>query len=192
MFFYKRGFDFYMKKQFFSIEFKKENNSSAAKTTRGIYDFISTLSMALIAVAIIFIFFFRIATVEGSSMNPTFQDSDKIIITNVSSSYKPLDVVVISRDNAEPLIKRIIAVEGDSINIDFDTGSVQVNGITLDEPYINEPTHLNYSDGFNYPVTVPKGHVFVMGDNRNASLDSRSGQVGFIDVNNIVGKTVLK
>ena len=182
-----------MKKQFYNVEFKEEAQEKNRRLSffSNAYEFVSTVIMALLIVAVVFTFVFRIATVEGSYMNPTLENSDKIIITNLTSNYKVGDIIVIHRTSDVPLIKRIIAKEGDTVDIDFKKGQVKINGKVIEEDYIAEPTHLDFEDGFDYPVKVPKGHVFVMGDNRNASLDSRCGQVGFIDVNSIVGKAVL-
>ena len=102
------------------------------------------------------------------------------------------DIIVASKDsfkNGEPIIKRIIATEGQTVDIDFEAGIVYVDGNALDEPYVNTPTNLK--EGSTFPLTVAEGCVFVMGDNRNDSLDSRSTEIGQIDCREIMGKVLF-
>lgn len=182
-----------MKKQVYSVRVEdSELVGLHRKLVFGSYNLTSTLISSVLAVMLILVFFFRFATVEGASMNPTLQNKDKIIITSAVWDYKHGDVVVIHREDDVALIKRVIAVENDLIDINFETGDVTVNGVLLTENYIAEPTYRSFADGPDFPVIVPEGHVFVMGDNRNNSLDSRSDDVGFIDVRTIVGKMVYE
>ncbi len=170
-----------------------------------VFDWLEVLVHAIIAVVICFSFLFRIATIDGPSMENTLQDQERVIISNLF--YKPQvgDIVVISRnvensvytmtDDNTPIIKRIIAMEGQTVDIDFEEGIVYVDGIALDEPYTKTPTTLKYPDGIDFPVTVDEGCVFVLGDNRNESLDSRSkriGEYGMIDTRYILGHAVYR
>ena len=172
---------------------KKPEAVKTETTTRGeIYDWMQSLVFALIICIIVFVFIFRIVDVSGDSMNPTLLNGDKLVVSDVF--YKPNqgDIVIFRKDEykAEALVKRVIATEGQTIEIDFDRGRVYVDGELLDEPYIAEPTH-NQLD-FQGPQTVPEGCVFVMGDNRNASSDSRRAQIGMVDERLIVGKVLLR
>lgn len=172
---------------------KKPEAVKTETTTRGeIYDWMQSLVFALIICIIVFVFIFRIVDVSGDSMNPTLLNGDKLVVSDVF--YKPTqgDIVIFRKDEykAEALVKRVIATEGQTIEIDFDRGRVYVDGELLDEPYIAEPTH-NQLD-FQGPQTVPEGCVFVMGDNRNASSDSRRAQIGMVDERLIVGKVLLR
>lgn len=150
----------------------------------------ATVSFTLIFVSLVTVFLFRISPVDGSSMLPTLHNGDQLITTNLHGKLDRGDVVVIRRNDDTALVKRIIGIEGDRIDIDFEKAEVYLNDELLDEPYINEPTE-NPLD-FTEPVVVPKGHVFVMGDNRNHSDDSRNSQIGMIDTRNIFGKAVLR
>jgi len=154
-----------------------------------IYDWIYCLVIALIICVIIFAFFIRVIDVVGTSMNPTLNNSDKMLVSGLF--YKPSvgDVVVFKKNEYDPdkaLVKRVIAVEGQEINMDFDKGIVYINGQPIVEDYILEPT-MNKLD-FIGPKTVPEGCVFVMGDNRNASVDSRKTEIGMVDTRLILGK----
>ena len=168
---------------------------------RDIFDWLDIIISAMLAVVVIFTFAFRVATIEGDSMKNTFYEGQKVIITNWFYQPKFGDVVVVSR-NAEnnasasaegPIIKRIIATEGQQVNIDFEKGIVYVDGVALDEPYTKTPTNLKSDVVF--PVYVPEGHIFCLGDNRNESLDSRSSRIGnggMIDTRYVLGKVVMR
>lgn len=130
----------------------------------------------------------NISVVRGNSMNPTFQDKAVILTQRLFYAPKHGDVIVFHVPNAAPdtiFIKRVIGVAGDEIDIDFERGCVYVNGQLQDEPYIAEPTTNDL--GETYPLTVKENCVFVLGDNRNNSLDSRSPSIGQIPVENIIG-----
>ncbi|WP_418704297.1 signal peptidase I, partial [Anaerotruncus massiliensis (ex Liu et al. 2021)] len=130
---------------------------------------------------------------SGPSMLPTLRDGDRRLLVQ-AGYHDPQygDVVVIDRSQKgePPIIKRVIGRAGDEIDIDFETGQVRRNGQTLDEPYLNEPT-LTRRD-VKFPVTVPEGSVFVMGDNRNHSADSRTREIGMIDLRRVMGKAVYR
>lgn len=163
--------------------------SFGEKSRREIYDWVHCLSIALIICVVIFAFFFRLIDVKGTSMNPTLNNGDKMLVSGLFYSPKAGDVVVFKKDEYDPeraLVKRVIATEGQVINIDFDNGIVYVDGEPLEEDYIMEPT-TNKID-FIGPQTVPEGCVFVMGDNRNASTDSRKNEIGMVDSRLILGK----
>lgn len=156
---------------------------------RETYDWIQCLISALIICVIIFVFFIRVIDVNGTSMLPTLQHGNKMLVSGFL--YKPHygDVVVFKTDSYDPnkaLVKRVIAVGGDDINIDFDKGVVYVNGQPIDEPYINEITATKID--FIGPKEVPEDCVFVMGDNRNASTDSRDSRIGMVDSRLILGR----
>lgn len=162
------------------------------KTIRTIYDFGAVLLNAVLTVTLIFTFVFKISVVNGSSMEHTLSNADQVLMTAKDWKVESGDIVIISQPNGydEVLIKRVIATEGQSVYIDATKGHVVVDGQLLNEPYIAEK--LRVAGDMKYPVTVPKGCVFVMGDNRNYSGDSRFNEVGFIDTRYIVGEAIYR
>ena len=199
-------------KDFEVLEPQKNHNEQHEKPKTSkiteIFDWMDTVVVALIAVVIICSLFFRIATIVGPSMQNTLYSGERVIISNFF--YKPQygDIVVVSRNtnnsvdkldvSREPIIKRVIATEGQYVDIDFETGKVYVgadlsNMTELDEPYTNGPTNLSYD--IEFPVYVKEGHIFVLGDNRNNSTDSRSssiGDLGLIDERYVLGKAIYR
>ena len=153
-----------------------------------VYDWLSAMIVALTVLVLLFTFCFRIVGVDGESMVPTLQDGDRLVLISAVHTYAGGDVVVVDRYTKEPLIKRVIAVAGDTIDIRSDY-TVMINGQILQEPYIQGNTVLR---DFSGPITVPDGYLFVMGDNRSVSLDSRSAEVGLVSVKDVVGVARLR
>ena len=158
------------------------------------------------------IFFWSNVRVEGHSMESTLQDQDKLFMTDLFYTPERGDIVIIDNDASHTfdengnlvegqglstvttekrLIKRIIAVGGETLDINFDDGTVTIDGTVLDEPYINNLT-LNDAGAFSYPITIPDGYYFVMGDNRQHSSDSRYPMVGLVAKDQIMGKAILR
>ncbi|MDD4124982.1 MAG: signal peptidase I [Eubacteriales bacterium] len=165
--------------------------TTTAVTIKGVYEWLETFCLALSLMVILFLFAFKYVTVDGTSMLDTLDDGQKLIITDLTS-YEQGDIVVICEPGHEkPLVKRIIAVEGQTVDIDFETWTVYVDGKAIDEPYVRYIYGADMkSDGFSGHIVVEEGTVFVMGDNRNGSTDSR--KLGCIDKRNILGKVVFR
>lgn len=152
-----------------------------------IYDWVNSIIIAVVAVVVLLTFCFRLIDVDGQSMEPTLINTDKVIVTNLFYTPQNGDVVVISHAEHydDPLVKRVIAIEGQSLKIDYESNQVYVDGELIDEPYIQGETN---EGNMEIPEVIPEGKVFVMGDNRSNSLDSRSDRIGLIDEESIIGK----
>ncbi len=154
---------------------------------KSVFEWVSSLITALVVVAIVFCFLFRIVTVDGDSMTNTLQHGDNLIMISRFYQLDRGDVVVINYREGEPLIKRVIGMAGDEINID-DKGQVYVNGVPLNEPYTRDGiTSLMEAD---MPYTVPQGAIYAMGDNRLESLDSR--MLGAFSTDDVLGVAVYR
>ncbi len=177
------------KKEEFSVSFSDGEFSTEKqnKSWSFVYEWLDSLVYAIILILLIFTFVFRVVGVNGSSMNPTLHDGDWLTVSAITQEINVGDIVVVTQPNSlnEPLIKRVIAKGGDEVYIDFIEGTVTVNGVVMYEPYIAEKT--SRMGDFVYPLTVPEGMLFVMGDNRNDSLDSRFKTIGFIDERYVLG-----
>ena len=172
---------------------KNTKTSSSSKLVTELFFWAQALVISLVVLVLVNIFFFRISGVVGSSMYPTLHEGDRVLLRVIG--YKPQrgDIVVVvapAYDEGAPLVKRVIAVGGDVIDIDRATGAVTVNGTELSEPYINEMIS-NMGD-FDYPLTIEDGYVFFMGDNRNHSSDSRWRMIGPQPETNVVGKVFFR
>ncbi|MBQ7217862.1 MAG: signal peptidase I [Ruminococcus sp.] len=166
-------------------------NKSVVTST--VFDWLGSLFMALICVLILMSFFFRIIDVDGPSMEPTLINTDKVVITDLFYTPHQGDIVVISHGERyeKALIKRVIATEGQDLQIDFENNKVYVDGELQNEDYIQGVTRIGDRSAEEVNGIVPEGKVFVMGDNRTVSLDSRFNEVGLINVSDIIGKAQL-
>ena len=166
------------------------------KTVRGrdLYEWIQSLVGSVLVVVAIFTFGIRMLGVDGHSMLNTLQHGDRLMVVNpiFCHDYKYGDMVMLVTagvfDN-EPIVKRVIATGGQTVDIDFGEGVVYVDGEALEEDYIREPTYT--AEGTEFPLTVPEGSIFVMGDNRNGSSDSRDYRLGTVDTRYVIGKAAF-
>ena len=168
--------------------------ASTGSTRKDLLAYLHDIVCLLAVVILLFTVCFRVVIVSGPSMNDTLVNGDWLLLLSnlTAGEIKQGDIIVASKDsfkNGEPIIKRVIATEGQVVNIDFRAGVVYVDNIPLNEPYTLTPT--NMQEGISFPCVVSPGCYFVMGDNRNESLDSRSHEIGLIDKHEIVGKAVF-
>ena len=172
----------------------EQDKQTAEKEGRDLYEWVQALVCSVLTVVLVFTFGIRLIGVDGHSMVPTLQDGDRLLVTTslLSGDYEYGDIVIIQKGSfagGEPIVKRVIATGGQTVDIDFETGAVYVDGTLLEEDYINEPTYVE--EGTEFPLTVPEGSIFVMGDNRNHSSDSRSSDLGTVDTRYVIGKAVF-
>lgn len=172
-------------------------------------DIAESIFASIFVITMMFAYLLRPVTVDGSSMFPTLYDKDRLIMWSLGYEPTPGDIIII--DDAESghftdasqtevvrseglnmrLVKRCIAVSGQTVNINFETGEVTRDGEVLDEPYISAATTRN-DMAFQYPMTVPEGYIFVMGDNRPASTDSRNPSVALVPEEQVIGRAVWR
>ena len=169
-----------------------------------LFDWIQAIVIALVISFLLKNFVLTLAKVQGESMEPTLQHEDRLYVNKLMYEPEKGDVIIFkpASDPDRPYIKRIIATEGDSVYIDFATGDVYVNDEIIDEPYINETTHLvgsyierlmmNGEYSRENPIVIEKDKMFVMGDNRRVSIDSRSQEVGCVEIDDVMGKAVFR
>ena len=189
-------------------EAKPQTSAKKQGLFHDIMDIIETMVVSVFVVLLLFTYIMRPVTVDGRSMNPTLVNQDKLVMFRQCYAPTRGDIVVVDNQEGhvldengrvkasgyslhENIIKRIIAVAGQTVEVDEKAGKVYVDGVELDEPYINEPT-LSNDGAFIYPITVPEGYVFVMGDNRNHSTDSRNPCVGLVAEEDVLGKAFFR
>ena len=168
----------------------EETKQNSWKTD--LYFWLQALVAVLTALILIFTFVGRIIVVDGASMEPTLYHGDLLLLQSVGYTPKQGDVVVLTKkfeDADGPIVKRVIATGGQHVVIDYDAGTVTVDGEVLDEPYINEVMVDPGMDSI-HDVVVPEGSIFVMGDNRNHSSDSRNVTLGTVDERYVLGRAL--
>ncbi|MCI9349087.1 MAG: signal peptidase I [Oscillibacter sp.] len=173
---------------------EKQEKQEERQPGRSVYEWVQALVCSVLAAVLLFTFGVRIVGVSGASMRETLQNGDMLLVVNgiLCREYRQGDIVIAAKasfENGEPIVKRVIATEGQTVDVDFVNGVVSVDGTALSEPYIREETHL--SEGTEFPLTVPEGCVFLMGDNRNDSRDSRDPLLGAVDTRNLIGRAVF-
>lgn len=162
------------------------------KAVRTILEWTEEIVLAVVLIAVVFTFVCRVVTVTGTSMVPSFHEGDRVLVVNDFNGVEQGDVVVIVNVLEEPIIKRVIATEGQTVDFDYEAGVVYVDGQPVDETQFGLENGIT-SEPFSsfelleFPQTVPEGCVFVMGDNRNASTDSRWAALGMVDERYILG-----
>lgn len=177
-----------------NLQIEKE---PAGSKLRSVFEFFEMLAIVTVSIILCFTFIFRLNIVEGPSMEDTLYTGEYLMVSDLLYTPKRGDIVVIQDMTAiqytEPIVKRVIATSGQTVDIDFDTWTVTVDGEVVDESeYITLRDDALLTSDFKYPITVDEGCVFVMGDNRNHSADSRIVEIGQIDERCVVGKVYMR
>ena len=173
---------------------KKNQNTEKTEGTGSILEYLHDVVYILALILVLFTFCMRVVIVSGSSMFSTLVDGDYLLLINrpLCGELEQGDIVVASMErfkDGEPIVKRVIATEGQTVDIDFRAGIVYVDGVALEEEYTYTPTHL--SEGMEFPLVVEEGCLFLMGDNRGDSRDSRAPEIGLVDEREILGRAVF-
>ena len=173
---------------------KRKKKEEKLTWQKSVLLYLHDLVYLLAVIIVVFLLCFRVVVVSGTSMNDTLLDGDYLLLIGDAFYKDPKqgDVIVASKDsfdNGAPIVKRVIATEGQIVDIDFEEGIVYVDGKALEEPYTLTPT--NMKEGMNFPMVVEEGCIFVMGDNRNGSKDSRNPEIGLIDKREVLGKVIF-
>lgn len=187
-------------------ENRAEQDAASRGWRRDVYDWLQTLALVLVFITVFFTFFGMVFGVSGSSMYPTLHDGDAMLIQRIGYTPQQGDIVVLKKDgfpyedDSEAIVKRVIAVAGQTVEIDYSTNTVYVDGVALEEDYLNFANEGTEQYGDDYMVErdgmvyssfqVPEGCIFVMGDNRNGSTDSRYAALGMVDTRYVLGKAV--
>lgn len=173
---------------------KTEKEEIMDTALRSVFRWLSVIIGVLFAFFMSWILFFQVVEVDGTSMMPTLDDGNLLVVSTFGYTPERGDIVVIGTTDEDGvcLVKRVIATENQVVTMDYTTGSVIVDGVVIDEDYIAEPMKKRQDDEINYPYTVPEGCIFVMGDNREVSRDSRSKTIKCIDEDLVVGKAAFR
>ena len=173
---------------------ERKNDCKQAEKQKTILSCMHDVVFFIVPLLFVFVFMFRVVVVSGPSMKNTLVSGDFLLVLNQTFYHKPKhgDIIVASKDNfknGEPIIKRVIATEGQTVDIDFENGIVYVDGVALEERYTATPT--NEEEGMTFPLMVEDNCIFVMGDNRNSSKDSRNPDIGLVDKREVLGKAIF-
>lgn len=171
-----------------------EKKSKKPGFISSLFDYLEIFVYSAIAVILIFTFGFRLTNVMGPSMEDTLIQDEKLLISNLFYEPEQGDIVVFHELGYynEPIVKRVIATEGQVVDIDFSTWTVTVDGMPLEEDYRKLTEGIQLTSDYVYPMTVPENCLFVMGDNRNHSADSRSSLIGFVDCRQLLGRVICR
>lgn len=168
------------------------------KLLSDIFDILELFTICAAIILTVFTFLIRITVVDGESMENTLLHGDYLLVQEIGYTPTAGDIVVVHDvDNTpynNPIVKRIIATGGQTVDIDFDTWTLTVDGVVIDEPYrkVTPPPDVQRTADYEFPIQIPEGYVFVLGDNRNHSADSRISLIGLIDERCVVGKAVCR
>lgn len=181
-----------------TLQTRQEPSKSrrVSPAVRSVMEWVETIVMAVVLVAVAFTFVARVITVDGVSMEPTYYNGDRVLVTKLAGQARQGDVVIVVGALEEPIIKRVVATEGQTVDFDPELGEVTVDGQPLPGSVFGIKDGITFVPDLpgmvmEFPQTVPEGCVFVLGDNRDNSTDSRFVTVGMVDQRNILGKVVF-
>ena len=174
-----------------------EKSSNPKQWISDIFDVLELFTFCAAVIITLFTFAARVTIVQGPSMEDTLIQNDILVVTEGTYEPKQGDIVVVQNiglieEYRQPIVKRVIAVEGQTIDIDFTTWTVTVDGQIVEEPYRKVDGSYKLTSDWEYPIEIPEGYVFVMGDNRNHSADSRCWEIGLVDKRCVVGHAVFR
>lgn len=167
------------------------------KILKNVYDIVEVLATVTVAVTLIYAFAVRLQIVDGSSMLHTLHDRERLLVSDLFYEPRQGDIVIVHKIDADPydrpIVKRVIATGGQTVDIDFDTWTLTVDGEVVEESYrwVNEEERL-VTCAYALPITLSEDQIFVMGDNRNGSADSRTKEIGPVDVRCVVGRAFAR
>ncbi len=174
--------------------------AKARALVQTVFEWLELFVLALVAVLLVLTFCVRHSPVQGNSMNPTLEEGDLLLVSGLAYTPKCGDIIIVQSPAYgldKPLVKRVIAVGGDTLDINFETWQVTVNGTVLDEPYLDRHTGDMATSGYSiehltFPMTIPEGKIFAMGDNRQNSADSRYSGIGLLDERYVIGRVLVR
>ncbi len=188
-----------------SLNNKRTHDREDTTLARELYDMIEILVVAACTVLLIYSFLSRLCVVSGNSMDQTLAHKQMLVVSNINYTPEQGDIIVFHQTTNEgfglnePVVKRVIATEGQTIDIDFDTWTVKITDVDGNTKILDESEYMYLKEGytivtsdFKYPMTIPEGYLFVMGDNRNHSTDSRSHWIGLVDTRRVLGKAIFR
>ena len=172
---------------------KKKKKQETLTLGQELFQTLQSLACIVLVIIFLFTFVMRITIVDGHSMENTLHHGDIVLVRSIGYTPKQGDIVVLTKTTFREasIIERVIATEGQTVDIDYATSTVYVDGVALEEDYIKEARWDLYADNGVNHITVPEGHIYVMGDNRNGSSDSRDPSLGVVDVRCVIGQAVM-
>ncbi len=176
---------------------EESKTSLSDKAMSTFYDAVEVFATVTVFVLLMFAFVARLNVVEGSSMLNTLHEGEEMLVSDLFYTPRRGDIVIVHRIDAapydKPIVKRVIAVGGETVDIDFSTWTLTVDGTPVDEPYrFLDPNRPTLTCEYDLPITLGENEIFVMGDNRNGSADSRQREIGPVDVRTVVGHAVVR
>lgn len=187
------------------MENKEAQKAEGTTFAKELYDIIEILVIAACVVLMLYSFVCRVCIVSGGSMDTTLEDKQLLMVSNINYTPDTGDIIVFHQTTNEsfglnePVVKRVIATAGQTIDIDFDTWTVTITDTDGSVSVLDESEYMYLKEGytvirsdFDYPMEIPEGYIFVMGDNRNHSTDSRSRWIGLVDERRVMGKAILR